>query len=380
MKHLEEYLYWFFEDQSNNELRKQIIDYVDPDKEKPEEINNDTLKKAYNVLQSISDVEFKQIKNEFFANNEEGFKEFVNLLEKTGNKVGMLKALLEKHGDASDCFPSFQDLKDNSGKKNLFDIVLNDKFINIFGKKENAQHFLEKLINIKYKDNHDKGVGRGELYLFSLFKNTVNTDKGDVQIDKHNIEVKMSTSNSSNGGKVMASNLKLKSPKDMAKFLEDEYNIKNVRIGPYSVMDSLIKRFDDDEKGFYAILDMILYQFNDWHNDKNLNIIKDFIKTKIDKKNLGKQLIRIHGCLALIEYHDADKWDYLLVGNTSNGNYYMIDGKLLDINNLKESLEYLYNDKHFVFKDGPSNSLGANNRNYVSSIYVSVKNDNFYNN
>lgn len=371
MKHLKKYLYWFFEDQSNNNLRKQIIDYVD---DSNKEISNDTLKKAYNVLQSLPDDEFKKLKEEIFANNLEGFKQLAHLLEKIGNKIDVMKALLHKHN--GDYFSSFKDLLDNSGKKSLFDVILNDKFINIFDKKENAQLFLKELIEIKYKDANDKGVGRGELYLFSLFKNTANAKKGDVQIDNHDIEVKMSTSNSSNGGRVMASNLNLKSPKDMAIFLENKYNIENARIGSYSIMDALIKKFDDNEKGFYAILDMILYQFP-WYSDKNFNILKDFIK--IDKQNLGKQLIRIHGCLALIEYHDADEWEYLLVGNTSNGNYYMIDGNKLDKNKLNQSLEYLYNDTHFVFKNGPSNSQGANNRNYVSDIYVSTK-DNLYNN
>lgn len=373
MKHLIEYCKYFFEEEENIKLRKQIIDYVDPNKGE-DHISDDALRKAYNVLQSLSDDDFKKLKNEVFKGNIEGFKELAHLLEKTGNKINMMQALLHKH--EGECFSTFKDLLDNSGKKNLFDVILNNKFIEIYGDKEKAKHFLEELIKIKYKDAHDKGVGRGELYLFSLFKNTANANKGDVKIDNHDIEVKMSTSNSANGGRVMASNLNLKSPKDMALFLEDKYNLSNVRLGGFNTMNNLIKNFNNEEEGFNAILEAILYQFP-WYSDKNLKILKEFIK--IDKQNLGQQLIRIHGCLALIEYHNADKWEYLLVGNTSNGNYYMIDGSKLNIDSLEDSLNYLYSDTHFVFKNGPSNSAGANNRNYVSDIYVSTKN-NIYNN
>lgn len=352
--------------------KEKIINYL-----KDEKIENKLrvkdLKRAYQVLQIIDENEYDQLKNEVFKDNINGLKELVKLLEEEGNKVEILKSLLDK---ADFGFPTFDDLKTNN---NLFNLLLFDNFIDIFDDKEKANDFLSKLINISYKDINNKGVGRGELFLFSLFQNTTNAIKGDVNIDGNEIEVKMSTSNSSNGGRVMASNLNLKSPKDIQCFIEDKFNIKNIKLGGYTILNDLIKRFDNEEIGFKSILEGLLYQFP-WYSTEKLNQLNNFInKIGIDRNHLGQQLIRLHGCLALIEYCNADNWKYLLVGNTSNGNYYIIDSKNCGLDNFEKSIENLYHDYHFVFKDGPLNSDGANNRNYVSTIYVSIKSDIFKN-
>lgn len=367
MKHLLDYCKWFFEDGENDQLRKQIIDYVDPSKSNKEEISNKVLYKAYQTLQSLDSDSFKKLKEVIFKGNKNGFDELVKLLEKLGNKINVMKALLEKQKNN---FPTFDDLLKNSGKT-LFDVILKEDFIKIFNNnKESAHEFIKQLLNIKYKDANDKGVGRGELCLFTLFQNTENATKGDVKIGGKDIEVKMSTSNSANGGRVMASNLNLKSPKDMAKYAEEKYNLKNISIGGPSVLDKLVNNFENKKDAFIKLSDMYLYQFP-WYEDykeKFNKVIEDLYE---DNKKLGDQLIRIHGCLALIEYHTADKWNYLFVGNTSNSKYYMIDGTKCSLNSFENNMKELYNDNHFVFKDGPSNSAGANNRNYVSRIYVS---------
>lgn len=367
MKSLYEYCKLMFENNNeNNQLRRQIIDYINPEKEDKEEISNSVLIKAYQTLQSINAESFKKLKKEIFKGNKNGFHKIIELLEKKGNKINVLKALLQKQKYN---FPTINDLKENSGKT-LYDVLLKKDFIKIFNdNEESAKNFIEELLNIKYQDDNNKGVGRGELCLFTLFQNTENPEKGDVKIGGQDIEVKMSTSNSSNGGRVMASNLNLKSPIDLVKYVEENYNIENIKIGGPSIIDNLIIKFENKKDAYTKLANMYLYQFP-WYNEYKEKFNKVIIDLYDDSKNLGEQLIRIHGCLALIEYHESDDWTYLFVGNTQNGKYYMIDGTKCSLNQFENNMKMLYNDEHFTFKDGPSNTKGANIRNYVATIYV----------
>ena len=79
MKHLLEYCKYFFEDEENIQLRKQIIDYVNP--KKHNEIRTQDLKKAYQILQSMTDEDFNKLK-ELYKGNIEGLKSLIKILEK----------------------------------------------------------------------------------------------------------------------------------------------------------------------------------------------------------------------------------------------------------------------------------------------------------
>ena len=89
MKHLLEYCKYFFEDEENIQLRKQIIDYVKPSRKK--EISNKVLNKAYQTLQSLDADSFKKLKEDIFKGNKNGFDELVKLLENLGNKINVMK-------------------------------------------------------------------------------------------------------------------------------------------------------------------------------------------------------------------------------------------------------------------------------------------------
>lgn len=365
-----------------NDIRKSIADYVSNE---DNIIHISNLIKAKNILQQLSDDEYDQLKANY-KNNVNGMNLLFDLLNKRENKLDILKELANKN-NADSPFPTFDDIKNNS---NLFDIIMNNNDIcKMFANKIDMRKFLEDLIQTKYKDAGDKGVGRGELYLFTMFKNTKtggksssdtkDSVKGDVQVGGKNIEVKFSTSNSANGGRVMASNLHLKSPNDLAKFLREELGKTNndisISIGGPSVISELLKKLETSfklskEEAFKKIAKMYLYQFP-WYEDKLYDFEKFIDSIYTDDINAANELIRIHGCLALMEYCESDNWDYLLVGNTQTGKYYLIDEANCKLDKFSANLKTLYDDAGFIFKDGPSNSSGANIRNYVSTIYVS---------
>lgn len=385
----------FIKESNIEELKNKIISYLS-DKKNQKFLRKEDLKKAYEVLQSLSDDEYNQLTEILYKGNKNGFKKLIEILEKeTSCKKEFIKLLVQKNENND--FPSFNDLYNSN---NLFNIMLNNTNIkNIFNNQNEFQYFLEKLITCKYKDENDKGVGQGELYIMTLFKNTSIASKGDILIDGKTIEVKMSTSNSKNGGRVRSTLSYLRSPQDIVDYLNDIYGYDNIRIGGYTTLNTTIKQICDffdisKEEAFNTLLDGIIYQFKNlrgtdkenYGDNYDIAIYKDNeIKKQIDNlikdiniKNiddLGSLLIRIHGCLCLIEYQKEAGWDYLLVGNSENGNYYMIDKNVCTFDNL----ENLYYDNNFVFKDGPSNTSRGNERNYTSTIYVSTKKDLFKN-
>lgn len=379
MRHLKEFM--LESSSQENDIRKSIADYVS---NKDNVIHISNLIKAKNILQQLSDDEYDQLK-ENYKNNRNGMDLLFDLLNKRDNKLVFLRELAKKNNPDSP-FPTFNDLEKNS---NLFDVIMNNNDIcNMFTDKIEMRKFLEDLMQMKYKDAGDKGVGRGELYLFTMFKSTKtggkttgdtkDSVKGDVQVGGKNIEVKFSTSNSANGGRVMASNLHLKSPNDLAKFLIEELgkidDDISISIGGPNVISELLKTLETSfelskEDAFKKIAKMYLYQFP-WYEAKLDDFEKFIDSIYANDINAANELIRIHGCLALMEYCDSDKWDYLLVGNTQTGKYYLINGTNCKLDRFLTNLKTLYDDTGFIFKDGPSNSSGANIRNYVSTIYV----------
>lgn len=380
MIHLLDYCKLFFEDTKNNQLRKDIIDYVDPNKKDPKDINDisdESLKKAYQILQKIDQKDFDKIK-EIYDGNLEGLKHLINILENTGQKTEFLKALLNKDG-----FPTFNDLQHYT---NLYDLAKDKKFkiSEIFKEDVNQlNEFLTQLLSETYKVA-GKGVGAGELFLTTLFQNTGHPKQGDVKIEDNEIEVKFSTTFSSNGGRIIPAKGTLKTVDEITIEFERMLKEKNIEI-PENIIrnnndcimiageqyiNNIINKLKDklDEKELYKLLaKMYFYQFNNLKNDKDkfnrfIDTIKDF---SFDK------LMKIHGSLALISYHDADKWNYLLVGVSKTGDYCIIDGKDCTIDNLNELVN---NKQSFVFKKYPSNTNGAHPmQDKVCQIYVSRK-------
>lgn len=371
-------------------LRQLISNYVLDDNNK---IFIGNLKKSYQVLQELSDEEYDMLKDDIFKNNKKGFDILFELVNNYDNKINILHAILNKNNE--DIFPSIEDLKRGS---NLYEVILSDKFVKLFNSKEEAENFLKNektgLVSKTYKDENDKSVGKGELCIFTLFKNTKTGKKnkekvnGDIQMGGKNIEVKFSATSSSCGGRLLGSNLRLKSPLEMVAFLSGELisngvnhdKLENLRIGGYTILKDTIEYIENNSKLnkkqiFIILAKMYLYQFTELYKS---NIICKCFNEFIDNIDLneltdikiGEILIRIHGCLALIEYHESDNWDMLLVANASNGDYYIINGYECSLDNFKENLNLLYNNCNFTFKDGPLNTKGAMPRNYVSTIYV----------
>lgn len=377
MKHLLDYCKLFFEDMKNNQLRQKIIDYVDPNKKDPKDINDisdESLKKAYQILQKIDQKDFDKIK-EIYDGNLEGLKHLIHILENTGQKTEFLKALLNKDG-----FPTFNDLQHYT---NLYDLAKDKKFkISEIFKEDVDQlnEFLTQLLSETYKVA-GKGVGAGELFLTTLFQNTGHPKQGDVKIEDNEIEVKFSTTFSSNGGRILPAKGTLRTVDEISIEFERMLKEKNIEI-PEDIIrnnndcimiageqyiNNLIDKLKDklDEKELYKLLaKMYFYQFNNLKNDKDkfnkfINTIKDF---SFDK------LMKIHGSLALISYHDADKWNYLLVGVSKTGDYCIIDGEDCTIDNLNQLVN---NKQSFVFKKYPSNTNGAHPmQDKVCQIYV----------
>ena len=351
------------EDLNNSELRKTLVDYI---KNKENKIRNKDLKKAINILQTISDDDFEKLKSEIFTNNEIGLKLLCDILNKVGSKNKFLESLFTK-----DKFPTFEDLNKSS---NLFEIIKNNEAIsNIFDDDLQLQEFMTRLISCDYKDKQGKGVGKGELFLYTLFKDTSNPKRGDVKIEDKEIEVKMSKGKA-NGGRLLASKQNLKSPKELVKKIQEILDINDSFIisGPSKMQElynNLTKKKDDKEV-FKAICNAYLYQF-DWCNEKQKEFDKIINSLDIEDK-VGEQFIKIHGCLALIEYHNVDKWDYMLVGNYVGGHYVLIDGNTINIDNFTKSFNTIYNDKRIEFKDGPNSTKGANAQNYAARIYVKI--------
>lgn len=366
-------LNFILESEDLKTIKDKLIDCIN----KTNDIND--LKRAYHVLQKLSEDEFKKLQK-IYQGNLEGLNHLCNILENIGQKKEFLSALLEKNN-----FPTFDDLKNNN---NLFNLVKDKKFSisNIFEDKDQLNEFLKKLIQESYKVA-GKGVGAGELFLTTLFKNTGHPNQGDVKMDDNEIEVKFSSSFSDNGGRLIPAKGTLKTVDEISKYFEDllkENNINDLNDiirnnNDYimiagqtyinNIIDKLQDKFNNGKQGIFELLaKMYFYQFNNLKNKENE--FEKFIKTIKDYS--FNTLIKIHGSLALISYHEADKWNWLLIGVSKTSDYYMIDGNKCTTDNFINNLKDLMEDNHYVFKKYPSNTNGAHPmQDRVAQIYVS---------
>ena len=356
-------------------LKDKIVNYIKDN----EDIPLDNLKRAYNVLQNISKETYDKL-NIIYKGNKEGLQYLIQILEKTGQKSEFLTALIDKEN-----FPTFNDLVSNN---NLFDLVKEQKFKfnEIFNNESQLNDFLKMLIEKSYKVA-GKGVGCGELFLTTLFKNTSHPNKGDVKIDDEEIEVKFSSSFSDNGGRLIPAKSTLKTVDEMATYLEqalkdkgidnfDNIDInanKKIIIAGQKYINNIFSTFENkiDKKDIFNILaKMYFYQFNNL-SDKEDEFDK-FI-SKITNYSFDN-LIKIHGCLALISYQLSDNWSWLLVGVTKTSDYCMINAKDCSYDNFAKSMEDLMKRNDFTFKKYPSNTNGAHPmQDRVCQIYVTKK-------
>lgn len=369
MKHL---LNFINESEDINSFKDKLVKFI-----KQNDFSIEDLKRAYHVLQKLDQEKFDELKKQY-EGNAEGLRQLCDILEKTGQKKEFLEALLNK-----DDFPTFDDLLNNN---NLFNIMKSDKFgiSNIFDDKNQLDDFLKKLIENSYKIA-GKGVGSGELFLTTLFKNTKHPNQGDVNIDGHEIEVKFSTDFSKNGGRLTPAKGTLKTVDEISDYFEKLLNDKGIKdldnitrnnnhkimIAGAEYINNIFKSLENklDKKEIFSLLaKMYFYQFNNL-SDKEKEF-ENFI-SKINDLTF-ETLIKIHGALALISYHEADHWEWLLVGVSKTSDYYMIDGNRCTLDKFSKNLKDLIEDKHYVLKKYPSNTNGAHPmQDRVAQIYVS---------
>jgi len=355
--------------------KEKLINYINTNNN----IKLEDLKRAYNVVETISNTTYDKL-IKIFDGNIEGLKHLINILEITGSKATFLESLIDKKG-----FPTFEDLKNNN---NLFKLIKDKKFSisNIFENENQLDNFLEKLINESYKVA-GKGVGAGELFLTTLFKNTEHPNQGDINMDDNEIEVKFSTDFSKNGGRLIPAKGTLKTVDEITDYFEYLLNKKDITdindiqrndnnkiiIAGDKYIGNIFKVLETklSQKEIFELLSkMYFYQFNNLSTkEKEFN---EFIK---DIKTFSfNTLMQIHGALALISYHEADNWRWLLVGVSQTSDYYIIDGNKCTLDNFSLNLKYLMEDKNYVFKKYPSNTNGAHPmQDKVAQIYVSNK-------
>ena len=361
--------------------RNKLIEYLNDEKNITRE---EDLKRAYNIIQYITDDEYNEIKK-LYNGNADGLKELINILEKTGKKPEFLRALIDKEKNR---FPSFEDLNQNKICK-LFDLIKDDKFgiTEIFDNDvEMLDDFLNRLIRVKY--GAGKNVGRGELFIMTLFQHTQHEDQGDVIMDGNEIEIKFSKDFSTNGGRLIANKSHtIKTAEQIADYLKDELIKLNIDIsgiqlnshdhiiiGGKEYMDKIfdcLTKSIDEVKICGLLACMYFYQFNNLQDKKEE--FDKFIRNNFTKYDFDS-LLRIHGCLAVMSYYEEDKWDYMLVGEYSKSNYYLINGNFCKKDNFSKNLEVLINDDNFTFKRYPYTIDTANfAQDNVCQIYVSRK-------
>ena len=83
-------------------------------------------------------------------------------------------------------------------------------------------------MDVSYKVS-GKGVGAGELFLHTLFKNTKQPKQGDVSMDDKEIEVKFSKTYSENGGRLVTAKTNVKSVDEISEYFEKLLKEKNIK-------------------------------------------------------------------------------------------------------------------------------------------------------
>lgn len=362
------------DDYNNSEIRKK-------DLERAKEVLTNLDKDTYSY--------FTDKNTGIFKNNSAAFKALMNKLEHNHLKRKFIKLYSQK-----DKFPTLTELESENNIYTLF----NKKFDNeSFISKEDLKALIQDILSISTKDNSNKGIGKGEIFLNTFIKNAKKTNKADITIDDINIEVKAHISSKKDdsggkdGGRLKGNNDKIKSPKDIIQFLKKNFDnesvdeiLNNNYIGGYTKINKICKEIEKLGISIKTIFNIFAkaYYYQFFENEYNFELpesVKDYINTlkdKVNKDNIGKILINeVHAIFAIIAY--STEWDKLFVINITNGKYYILNNSKEELKNKGEQISFKNINKlaeicntNFMFKQGPANSPGCNQQDYVSAIYI----------
>lgn len=367
----------FLNESNITDLRKSIITSISS-------IEDETvLKRALGVLQHIDDDLYNSVKKiiDDGYKYKNGVKLLLHLSEDYNCKLKLFESILNK----PDNLISFDELINN--EKNILTICQEKEVYKVFGLDKNVfKTFLEELYTINPKRGRTI-VGSGEFLFYILSKNPKYKSGSDIVIDGKTIEVK------GVNGRLKGNNDTIKSPKIIESKIQEKLGIKEkIKLGSSGVISksikSIIDKYSDNtdnfiETIFEAFCEAYCYQFID--DNKTINDIVTSMSSYFNIKDittnkpetvLAEYLINIHGCLALASYYNTEDFRYILLINKN------FDFKIIDLETIFGPSEETFNDidikikdllenyvgKQFKFSQGPSNSAGANNQNYVCQI------------
>lgn len=364
---------------SIEELKTKLIELI---KKSENEI---PLRRAYNVMQHISDELYDKISENCYPAWPLGLKEVFRIVEEYSCKREFFEKLQDKNTEKS-IFATLEDLKTG---ENLFDVISKHKPFskeNLFSD-DDLKHFLQKLYQSHPTDINNKATGKGELLLQTMFKNAKRGNGADIEIDGVGIEVK------GNSARIKGNNKVLKDAFEISDYVKKQLNIDSpVRIGGYRVLaktfENLYKEHNiDKETIFINFANMYFYQcsnFNTTQQDSFNNFIKNFKDSNsIDSMTfieMSKILLDIHCALILISYylyykeHTKNGFKYLLLISPEL-KYHLLDfGSIIKENStienqIKYILEKIINKQIYV-SFGPDNIPSGNDQNTVCAINI----------
>lgn len=362
---------------SIEELKTRLIELINnSDNEIP-------LRRAYNIMQHISDELYDKIAEKCYKKWPLGLKEVFRIIEEYSCKRDFFEELQDKNTEKS----KFATLENLKAGENLFDVISEHTSFdeeNFFGH-DGLKQFLQKLYNSRPNDINN-ATGKGELLLQTMFKNATRGTGADIEIDGVGIEVK------GNGARIKGNNKILKNASEMSNYIKDQLNLNSpIRIGGYRV---LAKTFENLEKHniaketiFVAFANMYFYQcsnFNTAQQDSFNKFTENFKESNNIKSlsfiNMAKILLDIHCALILISYylyhkqHTGKGFKYLLVVNPEL-KYHLLDiGSIIKENStIEKQINYILENiinKQITVYSGPDNGETANEQNTVCAIKV----------
>lgn len=362
---------------SLEELKTRLIELINnSDNEVP-------LRRAYNIMQHISDELYDEISDNCYSKWPLGLKEVFRIIEEYPCKRDFFEELKYKNTKES-IFATLEDLKNGN---NLFNVIKNHTTFDnkkFFG--DDLKQFLQKLYDSRPNDINN-ATGKGELLLQTMFKNAKRGNGADIEIDGVGIEVK------GNNARLKGNNKVLKDALQISNYIKKQLNIDSpIRIGGYKVLsktfEDLFKEHNiDKETIFTNFANMYFYQcsnFNAEQQDSFNNFIKNFKNSNnietMSFNDMAKLLLDIHCALILISYYLSHKrsrgtgFEYLLVINP-NLDYYLIDIEniIKSYSSIESQVTYILENiinKQISVISGPDNGASANEQNIVCSINV----------
>lgn len=362
---------------SLEELKTRLIELINnSDNEIP-------LRRAYNIMQHISDELYDEISSNCYSKWPLGLKEVFRIIEEYPCKRDFFEELKYKNTEKSN-FATLEDLKNSD---NVFDVIKNHTTFDnkkFFG--DNLKQFLQKLYHSRPNDENN-ATGKGELLLQTMFKNAKRGNGADIEIDGVGIEVK------GNKARLKGNNKVLRDASEISNYIKEQLNIDSpIRIGGCEVLSATFKDLFnehniDKETIFTNFANMYFYQcsnFNSEQQDSFNNFIKNYKNSNnieaMSFKTIGKILLDIHCALILISYYLSHKrgkgtgFEYLLVINP-NLDYHLIDIEKIikSYSSIESQVTYILENiinKQISVISGPDNGPSVNDQNIVCAINV----------